>query len=80
MGVPLPTCLVLVNRVLLECGVGTVTTMNPGTRESNVTLEALNDASNDIRLREKWPFRRALYTFLPVAGLPVYPLDRKSVV
>lgn len=74
MTVVLPTCLVLVNRVLLECGIPTVASLTPGTRESNVVLEALNDGTNEITLRERWPWRRATYTISLIGGQSAYPL------
>lgn len=70
----LPSCLTLVNRVLLECGIPTVASLNPGTRQSNVALEALNDGTNEITLRERWPWRRVTTTIPLIAGTNAYPL------
>lgn len=70
----LPSCLVMVNRVLEECGDLTVSSLNPGSRNSKIALEALNDATADIWERQRWPWERNTYTLALVAGQADYAL------
>jgi len=70
----LPTTLQMVNRVLLECGVEQVTSLNPGNDRSNLTLEAMNDGMYDIYAKAIWPWTRQRYSIPYVAGTYEYPV------
>lgn len=68
----LPNCLAMVNRVLFECGVPEVAVL--GNRESRVALEALNDSTADIWIRQRWTFQRANAFLTMVANQADYAL------
>ena len=70
----LPSCLTMVNRVLEECGDLTVSSMNPGTRNSKIALEGLNDAQTEIWERQRWPWQRQTYNLSLVASQGDYAL------
>lgn len=70
----LPSCLTMVNRVLEECGDLTVSSMNPGTRNSKIALEGLNDAQTEIWERQRWPWQRQTYNLSLVAGQSAYAM------
>lgn len=70
----LPSCLTMVNRVLEECGDVTVPSLDPGTRNSKIALEALNDVTADIWKRQRWPFQKQTSTFSLVANQADYAL------
>ena len=61
----LPSCLDMVNRVLEECGDLEVSSLNPGTRNSKIALEGLNDAQTVIWQRQRWPWQR-IVTNIPL--------------
>ena len=70
----LPSCLTMVNRVLEECGDLTVASLNPGTRNSKIALEGMNDAQSEIWKRQRWPWQRQTYNLSLVAGQGDYAL------
>lgn len=77
----LPTTLQVVNRVLMECGVEQVSTLNPGNDRSNVVLEALNDGMYDIYGKAVWPWTRSRYSIPYNAGQYEYqiPADFRKI-
>lgn len=70
----LPSCLTMVNRVLEECGDLEVVSMNPGTRNSKIALEGMNDAQTEIWTRQRWPWQRQTYNLTLVTGQADYAL------
>lgn len=77
----IPTTLQVVNRVLLECGVEQVSSLNPGNDRSNTALEALNDGMYDIYSKAVWPWTRTRYAIPYVAGQYEYnlPVDFRRI-
>lgn len=73
----LPSCLTMVNRVLEECGDLEVSSLNPGTRNSKIALEALNDAQAAIWDANRWFWQRVVYNLALVAGQSDYALPAR---
>ena len=73
----LPSCLDMVNRVLEECGDLTVSSLNPGTRNSKIAMEALNDSQTVIWQRQRWPWQRIVTNITLVAGVSDYTLPTR---
>ena len=70
----LPSCKDMVNNVLRELAIPEVSSLSPGTIESRIVLEGINDAVADIWNRGRWEFQRYTYTLPLVAGQDEYAL------
>jgi hypothetical protein len=68
----LPSCLTMVNNVLREIAIPEVSSLDPGTIESRIVLEGINDAVADIWNRGRWEFQRYTYALNLVAGQDEY--------
>ena len=77
----MPSVLSLTNTILREIGEPAVGTMNPGTLNTNIVLEAINDCVADIYNRGRFEFQKVDYTFALVAGQNEYqlPSDFKTM-
>lgn len=73
----LPSCLELVNRVLEEVGDVTVASLDPGSRNSKIALEAMNDACTIIWERARWPWSKQTATFALVPLQADYALPTR---
>lgn len=70
-----PSCLAIVNRILLECRISPqVTTLNPGNTNTNIAFEAIQDAQQQVWAAERWDWRKRS-AFIPMqAGMYDYTL------
>lgn len=68
----LPSCLTMVNNVMRELGIPAVSSLSPGTNESRIVLEGINDAVADIWNRNRWDFQRYTYSLPLVSGQDEY--------
>lgn len=71
----MPSILSMVQRVKRECGETIPTTLVGTTNKGDlVTLDALNDAANDIYHRKRWEWNESLYGLKLESGHSQYPL------